>query len=104
EHRYDEPRRVLPELPLQLDEGGRRRQGRADDQGPKPGGDLRHAVRGLEGEIPERGRRGEARHFRKSKAETLIVHGRSLPVVDDGGARLTLTPDSRSFLPERDVA
>src|SRR5262249_15717647 len=110
EYRHDEPCRLLPELPVQLDEGSGRRQGRAHDQGREPPGDLRHAVRGLEGEVPEGRRRGEARHVRKSKAETLIVHRRGTlavderpTLVDEGGARLTATPDPRSFLRERDV-
>src|SRR3954451_20795352 len=36
EHRYDESRWILPQLPVELDEGRGRRQGRADDQGPEP--------------------------------------------------------------------
>ena len=42
-------------------------------QGPEPRGDLRHAVRGMEGEVPE-GSLGRAEgRVRKGKPQTLIV-------------------------------
>ena len=47
EHRSHESRGVLPQLPIELDEG-RRRRTRADVEGRKPRGDLRHALRGGE--------------------------------------------------------
>src|SRR5262245_5932301 len=80
EHRHDESRRLLPQLPVQLDEGRGRRQGRADEQGSKPRGDLRHAVRGMEGQVPE-GSLGRAEgRVRKGKPETLIVQSYCPPL------------------------
>src|SRR4051812_7016768 len=53
EHRLDESRGLLPQLPVELDEGCGGRQGRAADERREPRGGLRHAVRGVEGEAPD---------------------------------------------------
>ena len=50
------------------------------DQGREPRGDLRHAVRGMEGQVPERSLRRAEGRVRKSKSEALIVHGHGVPL------------------------
>src|SRR6185437_8833484 len=55
EHRPDESGGLLPQLPVELDERGSRRQGRSRQQGREPRGRLRHALRDLEVEIPGHG-------------------------------------------------
>src|SRR6266852_2683854 len=68
-----EPCRVPLQLPLPLDEGGGRRRGRPDDQGREPRTRLRHALRGMEGEIPARGEPAAARRIRGGKPQALSL-------------------------------
>src|SRR6185437_3882429 len=53
EHRPDEPRRLLPQLPVEMVPLRSRRARHRSPRSPGARDRLRHAVRGMEGEIPE---------------------------------------------------
>ena len=71
EHRVDVACRVLPELPLELAEGGGRRAGRPALEGGEPDARLRHALRRVEGAPPGRGQPRPARAIRQDEALAL---------------------------------
>src|SRR5581483_10465475 len=71
EYRPHESRGLLPQLPLELDEGRRRREGRRAQQGRKPGGGLWHALRRMEKALSARGEREAKSSLREIGSKTL---------------------------------
>ena len=65
EHRPDEPRRLLPQLPRAVVAGGRRGARDRDDEGGCARGVLRHALRRMDGAAPDRGDARSQGRFRR---------------------------------------
>src|SRR4051812_49082013 len=65
EYRSDEPRRLLPQLSLEVVSRRRRGAGHLDFRPRIEAGDLRNAVRGVEKEVSERGLAGAAEGLRR---------------------------------------
>src|SRR3954452_1945953 len=71
EHRPDESRRLLPQLPLELAQGGGGRARLAPHQGGEPDARLWDALRRVEGSLSDRGDRRAERRLRGRQASPL---------------------------------
>src|ERR1043165_184036 len=106
EHRPDESRRLLPQLPVELDEGCGRRQGRGAEQGREARARVRHAVRRMEGEVPEGslaraicGIREEPQALRQRLPQTRRAHLCPLPLWERASATWPQAPWGEGLQP-----